>query len=69
MRRIPDEDCKVVYGEAREEKEYSERIACSCGAFIYFNINVERMPYESVGVLCPCCKRILVYHPKEEEQL
>ena len=69
MRRIPDEDCKVVYGEAREEKDYSERIACSCGAFIYFNINVKRMPCESVGVVCPCCKRILVYHPKEEEQL
>lgn len=66
MRYIPDEDCKVVYGEAREEKEFSERIACPCGAFVYFNINVKREPYESVGVKCTCCNRILVYHPKEE---
>ena len=66
MRYIPDEDCKVVYGEAREEKEFSERIACPCGAFVYFNINVEREPYESVVVKCTCCNRILVYHPKEE---
>ena len=57
MRTIPKEDCKVnmnIY----IDKEYPDGVFCNCGKVIHIK---NRLPYEIVKVVCPCCNFVIRY--------
>ena len=58
IRAIPDEDMIFSFWDDRLDEEYKDGVFCSCGGVIKFK---NRELFETVFVVCPSCKRSILY--------
>ena len=57
-RKISQEDMILSSQDDRLFKEFQDGVYCECGEIIRFK---NRKPYETVKIICPKCKRGILY--------